>query len=48
MRYDCSIPLSLGILIVSALSVLALNLAFLRGTVKRMEQQNIIDNIRDE
>lgn len=48
MRYDCSLPLSLGILIVSALSVLALNLAFLRGTVKRMEQQNIIDNIRDE
>ena len=48
MFYDCSLPLSLGILIVSALSVLALNLAFLRGTAKRMEQQNIIDNIRDE
>ena len=48
MFYDCSLPLSLGILIVSALSVHALNLAFLRGTAKRMEQQNIIDNIRDE
>lgn len=48
MRYNCSLPLFLGILIVSALLVLALNLAFLRGTMKRMEQQNILDSIRDE